>query len=88
MKQRIMVIEDEKGIADAIVYAMKREGFAAEAAYDGEEALKKFDLFKPDAIILDIMLPGINGFEVLKRLESRKSLTYLLKLAIRVSVCL
>ncbi|WP_312104089.1 response regulator transcription factor [Lachnoclostridium sp.] len=73
MKQRILVIEDEKSIADAIVYAMKREGFTAEAVYDGEEALKKFDLFKPDAMILDIMLPGINGFEVLKRLESRNS---------------
>lgn len=73
MKQRILVIEDEKSIADAIVYAMKREGFTAEAAYDGEEALKKFDLFKPDAMILDIMLPGMNGFEVLKRLESRNS---------------
>lgn len=73
MKQRILVIEDEKSIADAIVYAMKREGFTAEAAYDGEEALKKFDLFKPDAMILDIMLPGINGFEVLKRLECRNS---------------
>lgn len=73
MKQRILVIEDEKSIADAIVYAMKKEGFMAEAAYDGEEALKKFNLFKPDALILDIMLPGINGFEVLKRLESRNS---------------
>lgn len=73
MKQRILVIEDEKSIADAVVYAMKREGFTAEAAYDGEEALKKFNLFKPDAMILDIMLPGINGFEVLKRLESRNS---------------
>jgi two-component system alkaline phosphatase synthesis response regulator PhoP len=73
MKQKILVIEDEKSIADAIVYAMKREGFTAEAVYDGEEALKKFALFKPDAMILDIMLPGINGFEVLKRLESRNS---------------
>lgn len=73
MKQRILVIEDEKSIADAIVYAMNKEGFMAEAAYNGEEALKKFDLFKPDAMILDIMLPGINGFEVLKRLESRNS---------------
>lgn len=73
MKQRILVIEDEKSIADAIVYAMKKEGFMAEAVYNGEEALKKFDLFKPDAMILDIMLPGINGFEVLKRLESRNS---------------
>lgn len=73
MEQRILVIEDEKSIADAIVYALLKEGFTAEAAYNGEEALKRIALFKPNALILDIMLPGINGFEVLKRLESRNS---------------
>jgi two-component system alkaline phosphatase synthesis response regulator PhoP len=73
MKQRILVIEDEKSIADAIAYALRREGFTAETAYNGEEALKKFDLFKPDAMILDVMLPGIDGYEVLKSLESGSS---------------
>ena len=58
MNQKILVIEDEKSIADAIVYALRREGFTVEAAYNGEEALKKFDLLKPDAIILDIMQIG------------------------------
>lgn len=72
-EQKILVIEDEKSIADAIVYALRREGFTADVAYDGEEALKVFDLFKPNAMILDIMLPGINGFEVLKRLESKNT---------------
>lgn len=69
MKQKILVIEDEKSIADAIVYALRKEGFTAEASYNGEEALKRFDLFIPDALILDVMLPGIDGYEVLKRLE-------------------
>lgn len=72
MKQKILVIEDEKSIADAIVYALRKEGFMAEASYNGEEALKKFDLFTPDALILDVMLPGIDGYEVLKRLEGRR----------------
>lgn len=71
MKQKILVIDDEKNIANAIVYALKREGYTVEAAYDGEEALKRFDLFKPDAIILDVMMPGIDGYEVLKQLENR-----------------
>lgn len=71
MNQRILVIDDEKSIADAIVYALRKEGFTAEAAYNGEEALKKFDLFKPDAIILDVMLPGIDGYGVLRKLENR-----------------
>ncbi len=71
MKQKILVIDDEKNIANAIVYALKREGYTVEAAYDGEEALRRFDLFKPDAIILDVMMPGIDGYEVLKQLENR-----------------
>ena len=71
MNQKILVVDDEKSIADAMVYALRREGFTVEAAYDGEEALKKFDLFKPDAMILDVMLPGIDGYEVLKKLENK-----------------
>lgn len=71
MKERVLVIEDDKGIADAIVYALRREGLTAEAVYNGEEALKRFDLFKPEAIILDVMLPGIDGYEVLKRLQDK-----------------
>ncbi len=71
MNQKILVVDDEKSIADAMAYALRREGFTVEAAYDGEEALKKFDLFKPDAMILDVMLPGIDGYEVLKKLENK-----------------
>lgn len=74
MEQKILVVEDEKSIADAIVYALKREGFLVETAYNGIEALEKFNIFKPDAMILDVMLPGIDGYEVLKRLEGRKSM--------------
>lgn len=72
MNQKILVIDDEKSIADAMVYALRREGFTAEAVYNGEEALKKFDLFKPEAIILDVMLPGIDGYEVLRKLQNRR----------------
>ena len=71
MNQKILVIDDEKNIADAIAYALKREGFTVEAAYNGEEALKTLDLFKPDAMILDVMLPGIDGYEVLRKLGNK-----------------
>lgn len=71
MNQKILVIDDEKNIADAMAYALRREGFTVEAAYNGEKALKKFDLFKPDAMILDVMLPGIDGYEVLRKLENK-----------------
>lgn len=71
MKEKILVIDDEKSIADAIAYALRKEGFTVEVSYNGEDALKKFELFKPEAMILDVMLPGIDGYEVLKRLESK-----------------
>lgn len=71
MNQKILVIDDEKSIADAMAYALRREGFTVEAAYNGEEALKKFDLFKPEAIILDVMMPGIDGYGVLRKLENK-----------------
>ncbi len=71
MNQKILVVDDEKNIADAIVYALKKEGYTAEAAYDGEDALRKFDLLKPDVMILDLMLPGIDGYDVLRSLENK-----------------
>lgn len=72
MNEKIMVIEDEKKISDAICYALKREGYVVEAAYDGVEALKKYHVFSPDALILDIMLPGLDGFEILKSLPRKE----------------
>lgn len=71
MNQKILVIEDEKSIADAVVYALRKEGYTAEAVYNGEDVLKRFALFKPDAMILDVMLPGMDGYEVLKRLDNK-----------------
>lgn len=72
MKEKIMVIEDERKIADAICYALKREGYIAEAVYDGAQALKKYQEFSPDALILDIMLPGMDGFDILKKLPQKE----------------
>lgn len=69
MNEKIIVVEDEKKIADAIVYALKREGYVVDVAYRGDEAVNKIHQFKPDAIILDVMLPGMDGYEVLKKLK-------------------
>lgn len=70
MKEKIIVIEDEQRIADAIVYALKREGYIVEVVYDGEEAIHKLQEFTPDAIILDVMLPGMDGYDILKKLQN------------------
>ena len=71
MKEKILVVEDEHRIADAIVYALNKEGYLTEVIYNGEEALGKLKEFAPDAIILDIMLPGMDGYEILKKLQDK-----------------
>ena len=74
MEEKILVVDDEKSIADAIAYAFKREGYSIETAYDGEEALKKIETFKPHVVILDVMMPKMNGYEVCKKLGDRDDL--------------
>jgi DNA-binding response OmpR family regulator len=74
MEDRILVVDDEKSIADAIVYGLRREGYHVESAYNGEEALKKIKDIRPLVIILDLMMPKLNGFEVLKRIQNTDEL--------------
>ncbi len=71
MNEKILVIEDEKKIADAITYALRREGYIAEAVYHGETAMTKLAEFRPEAVILDVMLPGMDGYEILKKLQDK-----------------
>jgi two-component system alkaline phosphatase synthesis response regulator PhoP len=72
MNGKVIIIEDEQKIADAIAYALKREGYLVEVVYHGDAALEKIREFRPDAIILDLMLPGIDGYDILKRLQNEK----------------
>ncbi|WP_310803757.1 response regulator transcription factor [Clostridium botulinum] len=74
MEERILVVDDEKSIADLITYAFKREGYNVETAYNGEEALYKIKKFNPHILIVDVMMPKINGFEVCRKLDNREKL--------------
>lgn len=74
MNGKVIIIEDEQKIADAIAYALKREGYLVEVVYHGDAALEKIREFRPDAIILDLMLPGIDGYDILKRLQNEKTI--------------
>ena len=60
----ILVIDDEKDIVELVSYNLKKEGFAVDAAYDGEAALKKIRSTPYDLIVLDLMLPGVQGLEL------------------------
>ncbi|MCQ5130919.1 response regulator transcription factor [Butyricicoccus faecihominis] len=69
-KKTILVVEDEKAIADILVFNLEREGYATLAAYDGNDGLRLAQEGAPDLILLDVMLPGIDGFEVCKRVRA------------------
>ncbi len=65
-KKRILIIEGEKPISDLLAYTLKKEGFAPKAALDGEQGLRLVKKFNPHMIIMDLMLPDLNGFELCK----------------------
>lgn len=66
---KILVVDDERPIAEIIKYNLQKEGFEVQTAYDGEEAIKMVHKMNPDLIILDVMLPKKNGFDVLKEIR-------------------
>lgn len=70
MKKKILIVEDDSDIASMIEYNLREEGFDTRIVGNGLEALTVAKMFHPDIIILDIMLPGLNGFEVCKKLKS------------------
>ena len=70
-KKRILVVEDESKIAITVIYNLQRAGYVCELASDGEEGLKKALSGNFDLILLDIMLPKMNGFEVCKRIREK-----------------
>jgi len=66
---KILVVEDDRFLRELIVKKLNQEGFATETAVDGEEGLSKIKEIKPDLVLLDLILPTIDGFEVLRKLK-------------------
>ncbi len=78
MVKKVLVVDDERVLAETIGYNLRREGYAAVAAYDGQEALQAARREKPDAIILDVMLPRLDGFEVCRMLRRETTVPILM----------
>ncbi len=69
---RVLVVEDEPDLLASLLKAVREDGYAADGAAEGEEGLYKAENYDYDAILLDVMLPGLDGWEVLSRLRRRK----------------
>ncbi len=69
-KQRILIVDDDENIAELISLYLTKECYETKIVYDGEEALKLFPSFKPNLILLDLMLPGIDGYQVCRELRA------------------
>lgn len=68
-KKKILIVEDDKFLRDLITQKLTREGFGIAEAVDGEHGLKKVKSEKPDLVLLDLILPGIDGFTVLAEIK-------------------
>ena len=69
MNEKILLVEDEKTLAKALKFNLEKEGFRVEVAFDGEEALNAMSREEPDLVILDLMLPKIDGYEVCRSIR-------------------
>jgi len=74
MAKTILIVEDDKFLRELIVQKLLKEGYDISEAIDGEEGIKKIKTEKPDLILLDLILPGIDGFEVLSRMKADEKL--------------
>lgn len=74
MNKKILVVDDEKPISDIIKFNLVKEGFNVEVAYDGDEALKLVYQYQPDLILLDVMLPKLDGFQVCRKVRESFSI--------------
>jgi len=75
VRANILVVDDESDLIELLKYNLAKEGYNLEFAFNGFDGLKIAEVVKPDLIILDLMLPDINGYEVCKRIKQNKRLS-------------
>jgi DNA-binding response OmpR family regulator len=83
MKRRILVVEDDTSLARVLCDNLVYEGFDVSLAADGQRALKEHEVFKPDLVLLDLTLPGLDGLEVCRRLNQDQARTAIIILTAR-----
>lgn len=82
---RILIVEDEKLLADSLSFLLRAKGFETEAVYDGESGAEYAELGIYDLLILDVMMPGLDGYALARRIRARRCTTPILMLTARSS---
>src|SRR5437763_6117980 len=83
---RLLVVEDDARLSDVLIRGLREEGYAVDAARDGRSALEQLSLNAYDAVVLDIMIPAPDGFEVCRQMRTAKMSTPVLMLTARDAV--
>ena len=83
--KKILIVDDEIDIASSIQYVLGQEGFATSIATDGNQALKLTQSDKPDLVVLDLMMPGLDGYEVCRKIREQDTKIPILMLTARTS---
>ncbi|MEM7476274.1 MAG: response regulator transcription factor [Planctomycetota bacterium] len=71
-RTKVLIVEDDKSLSEVLSYNLEKEGFNVFKAFDGREGIEQAKLKKPDIILLDVMLPGVNGIDVCKQIRKFK----------------
>ena len=83
MGKTVLIVDDEKNIVEILSFNLKNEGYEIIPAYDGEAALAQYAATRPDLILLDVMLPLLDGFEVCRRIRKNDRITPIIMLTAR-----
>ena len=83
MGKTVLIVDDEKNIVDILSFNLKKEEFDIVIAYDGETALRQYEKVSPDLILLDVMLPLLDGFEVCRKIRESDRKTPIIMLTAR-----
>jgi len=83
MGKTVLIVDDEKNIVEILSFNLKNEGYKIVSAFDGEAALSQYSAERPDLILLDVMLPLLDGFEVCRRIRESDRITPIIMLTAR-----
>ncbi|MFE1588124.1 response regulator [Streptomyces sp. NPDC059402] len=78
---RVLIIEDDRAVRDGLLLALRRQGHEVAAAATGEDGLEQLRTFRPEAVVLDLMLPGMSGLEVCRRIRAHDQLPIIMATA-------